>query len=217
VNEKYRGAGIGGRLIARNLDELQGFGVETIDIIAVADKVDYYKRCDFNATEEILCYEQAADKAAGYRVRSASNGCRSVNLQDLQETGALQTLEKRIGCSLKNFTGGLLYSNASPAVGYYEGNILKGIVLTHQAPNDLELGPWLIQDISIQKAKEMLGYAIGLADGKNICISISSQNLLAKELGESMGFTHTETLVRMVRSDKPIKALTNNLVSIGKF
>ena len=217
VKEKYRGAGIGGQLIACNLDELNRSCFETIDIIAVADKVDYYERCQFTATEEIQCYELAADKATGHGIGSGSNGCRSVDLHDLQKSGALQALEKRIDCSLRNFTGGLLYSNASPTVGYYEGNTLKGIMLTHWAPNDLELGPWFIQDITFQKAKEMLGFAAGLADGKNICISISSKNLLAKKLGESMGFTHTETLVRMVRSGEPIKAFTDNLVSIGKF
>lgn len=101
--------------------------------------------------------------------------------------------------------------------GFYEKEALRGIMVTHLAPNDIDLGPWFIRDITIEKAKQMLFYASGLEKNKNLCLSISSRNRLAKELVESEGFVHMETLVRMVRSEKPAHALNDNLVSIGKF
>ena len=217
VKEHYRNAGIGGQLIARNLEELSRSGVKDFDIIAVSNKVGYYKNFDFNATEEILCYERGADQAMAYGSRPASACCRAMDLHDLEETGALSMLESSTSCSLGQFTGGLVYNNTSPMIGLYEEEVLKGIMLTHLAPNDIELGPWFIQDITIEKAKQMLFYAFGLTKNKNTCLSISSRNRLVKDLVESEGFVHTETLVRMVRSEKAAHALNENLVSIGKF
>lgn len=140
-----------------------------------------------------------------------------VSIPKLEENGALTTLEKHTGCSLGKFTGGLFYTDASPAVGYYQGSVLKGITLTHVAPNDIELGPWLIQDITIQKAHEMLQFTAGLTKGKNICVSISSKNELAKALIKSGEFVLTDKLARMVRPDKMCAPLIENLVCIGKF
>jgi len=213
VKDNYRGTGIGRQLITRNLDELSRSGVEDFDIIAVSNKVDYYKNFDFKATEEILCYEGAAGQATG----PGSGHCRIVNLHDIKATGALEILEKSTSCSLGRFTGGLFNNNASPVIGFYEEDVLKGIVVTHLAPNDMELGPWFIQDVTIQKAKEMLFYAAGLAQDRKVCLSISSKNQLAKDLVKYQGFEFIESLTRMVRSEKVIKALNENLVSIGKF
>lgn len=217
VKEHYRNAGIGGQLIARNLKELSRSGVKDFDIIAVSNKVGYYKNFGFNATEEILCYERAADQAMAYGSGPASGRCQRVNLHDLEKTGELRMLENSTNCSLGKFTGGIVYNNASPVIGFYEEEALRGIVLTHLAPNDIELGPWFIQDITIDKAKQMLFYASGLTKNKNICLSISSKNQLAKDLVDSEGFAFTESLTRMVRSEKAVHALNENLVSIGKF
>ena len=217
VKEHYRNAGIGGQLIARNLEDLSRSGVKDFDIIAVSNKVGYYKNFDFNATEEILCYERAADQAMVYGSRPASACCRAVDLHDLKKTGALSMLESSTSCSLGQFTGGLVYNNTSPVIGLYEEEALKGIMVTHLAPNDIELGPWFIRDITIEKAKQMLVYASGLAENKNICLSISSKNQLAKDLVDSERFAFTERLTRMVRPEKAAQALNENLVSIGKF
>lgn len=217
VKEHCRNAGIGGQLIARNLEALSRSGVETFDIIAVSNKVDYYKKFGFNATEEILCYERAADQIMANGSRPASACCRAVDLHDLQEAGALSMLESSTCCSLGQFTGGIVYNSTSPVIGFYEEEALRGIMVTHLTPNDIDLGPWFIQDITVEKAKQMLFYASGLAGNQNISLSISSRNRLSKELVESEGFVHTETLVRMVRSEEPAHALNDNLVSIGKF
>ena len=217
VKEHYRNAGIGELLIARNLKELSRSGVKDVDIIAVSNKVDYYKKFDFNATEEILCYERAADQAMAFGSGSASACCRAVDLHDLEETGALSMLESSTCCSLGQFTGGIVYNNTSPVVGFYEEDVLNGIMVTHLAPNDMELGPWFIQDITIHKAKQMLFYASQLVKNKNICLSISSKNQLAKDLVDSERFAFTERLTRMVRPEKAAHALSENLVSIGKF
>jgi len=217
VKDRYQNAGIGGQLITRNLEELSRSGVNTFDIIAVSNKVDYYKKFDFSPTEEILCYEGAADQITAYESIPRSTCCRTVDLHDLEVAGALGMLEGGTSCSLGQFTGGIVYNNTSPVIGFYEEDALRGIMVTHLAPNDIELGPWLIQDITIEKAKQMLFFASGLTKNKNICLSISSGNQLVKELVESEGFVHTETLVRMVRSEKAAHALNENLVSIGKF
>jgi len=217
VKEHYRNAGIGGQLIARNLKDLSRSGVKDFDIIAVSNKVDYYKKFDFDATEEILCYDRAADQAMANESNPTSTCCRAVDLHDLEETGALSMLESSTCCSLGQFTGGIVYNNTSPVIGFYEEEALRGIMVTHLASNDMELGPWFIKDITIEKAKQMLFYAFGLAKNKNLCLSISSRNQLAKDLVDTERFVFAERLTRMVRSKKAAHALNESLVSIGKF
>jgi len=217
VKEEYRGSGIGRQLIEYNLDEFGQTGVEDVDIIAVSNKVDYYEKFGFHLTEEILCYEMKAVDSARSGSTGVSNHCRTVCIQEIQTTGALTALEKHTGCSLGTLTGGLFYDSTSPAVGYYEDSVLKGIMLTHVAPKDIDLGPWLMEDITPQIAHEMLWFTADLTKGKNIGVSISSENKLAKALVASEKFDLTDKLARMVRSIQVSGPLSENLVCIGKF
>jgi len=217
VKDKFRNTGIGIELIKYNFDDFSKSGVDVIDIIAVSNKVNFYKNFKFNKTEDILIYENNTINFSGEKSESDSIHCKRVNIKELEKNGSLETLEENTNCSLMKLTGGLVYDGVSPVIGYYEENVLKGIMLSHAVANYIDFGPWLIEDITMLKAKRMLLYSARLVKGKNISISISSENKLAKELVESAGFKLTEKLARMVRADKPISALHENLICIGKF
>ncbi|MCP4690335.1 MAG: hypothetical protein GY859_19940 [Desulfobacterales bacterium] len=103
------------------------------------------------------------------------------------------------------------------AIGYLEGDVLTGLMLSNVADNEANIGPRLIRDVTMEKAMEMLLFAAGVFPGKEFYLCTSSENSFAKKLIESEGFLYDDRLVRMVRSAMPAAVLKENLVSIGKF
>ncbi len=217
VKEKYRGMGIGGALMDHVFKELRAAGVDTIELMAVTRFASMYADVGFAPTEEILVHVKTAASISAGKADAGSNHCRVVKVEALEKTGAVKRLEEKTGCLLGEMVGKLIFHDEFPAIGYFEGDVLTGLMLSNVADNEVDIGPWLIQDVTMEKAMEMLRFAAGVFPGKKFYLCTSLENGIAKKLIESEGFQFDDRFVRMVRSDRPAAVLKDNLVSIGKF
>ncbi len=217
VQEKYRGMGIGGELMIHVFNELRAVGVDVIDIMAVTRFASMYADVGFIKTEEILVYGKTAASISVGKAGAGSNHCRVVRVEELEKTGAAKRLEEKTRCRLGELVGKLIFHDEFPAIGYFEGDALTGLMLSNVASNDVDIGPWLIRDVTMEKAMEMLRFAVGVFPGNEFFLCTSSENGLAKKLIESEGFRFDDRLDRMVRSARPAAGFKESLISIGKI
>jgi len=217
VKDEFRGQGIGTILMNHVFDDLKKAGVNIVDIIAVNKFVPLYKKAGFEVLEDLQLYSKNNTRSVSKSQNNGVEHCRIVNLKELEETGALLELEKQTGCNLDEFEGKSVFGTLSPVIGFYKESKLEGILYTHVSAYGVDIGPWVIQDINIEKVKMMLHFAENLFKQKVISLSVSSKNSIITNLVIAEGFDYVEKMTHMVLGGGLKSTYSKALVSVGKF
>ncbi len=217
VKEEYRGIGVGAILMKHTVDDLKTVGVDVIDIIAIDKFVPLYKKAGFEVLEDLLLYSKKITHSVSEALNRKVGYCSVISLKELEESGTLLEFEKQMELDLNEFEGKSVFGGLSPIIGYYEDNILEGIMFSHISPYGVDIGPWVIQNITPDKIRSMLHYVESLFKNKEISLSISSKNRIVEDLVKAEGFNYVEKLTHMTLCRGSESAYSNMLVSVGKF
>lgn len=177
VNQKYRGAGIGSRLVQSGINHLLRAHVKRIGLNSYPENEAMYKRLGFK-TKGSFASLSTSHSAGDITGRIVKTPFRAILRLDKRAFGADRArLLRRLHREFPKCWTWI--SNDSRASGYS---------LVKQYRDSSEIGPLICKEMNQENAAKLLRSSIALANKWPLEMSVPEPNSIIMEVGESLGF-----------------------------
>jgi GNAT superfamily N-acetyltransferase len=194
VDPEFRGRGVGGKLLARAIEHLDGGKISTIKLDATPLGKPLYEKLGFVSEYEIERWIVRTSSLPSTKTR----GSRPPGLLSPDSLDSIFGLDRDIFGADR---GSLLESlhREAPDLTFAIGNanIVEGYAFGRRGCFADHLGPWMATDAQV--ARQLLEAFLACCGQDTIVVDCLKSNTMARSLLQSFGFTYSRPLTRMYR------------------
>lgn len=199
VSSKYRRSGIGTVLMKEALDYLQGHKVETIELDAVPEIVDLYRKLGFGYQFDSLRLMGASQKLQP----SKSSPLKSIERGIIEDIAKFDA--KYFGAHRGRVLSRLFCENPELSFVSHSDSHVIGYITCRKAENGYTLGPWVCVSRNQRNAEDLFATCMGrLEPNSTIHFGVPSLNTTAVSILRNHGFIESYKSIRM-RSGKKLE------------
>ncbi len=211
VRKGWRGKGVGVRMVESVLGDLDSRGVETVELHANPDAVNFYDQFSFRTVEEVsfLIKDPPYDAA----------GAHDAQFSMLEPTDApviAELMSSSTGYSQAEIQRALISSPPHHALSSMARGRLNSVLLSREATELNAAGPWIMERPTGDDAESMLRAYLSRVPAKRIDVLARSSSEVAMSAFGACGFKTVKAgIVRTVRSSEPPVKYPESVLAVG--
>lgn len=211
VRKGWRGKGVGVRMVESVLGELDSRGVETVELHANPDAVDFYDQFSFRTVEEVsFLIKDPPYDAAG------ANGAQFSMLEQADAPAIAELMSSSTGYSRAEVQRALVSSPPHHALSRMARGRLNAVLLSREATELNAAGPWIMERPTGDDAESMLRAYLSRVPAKRIDVLARSSSEVAMSAFGACGFKTVKAgIVRTVRSSEPPVKYPESVLAVG--
>jgi len=183
VDEKFRRQGVGTLLMRRGISYLYRVGVETIELEAVPEIADLYRKLGFVVEFDSLRFT----KVNKINHPSESLAIRPMNKDELGEVSAFDS--KYFGADRSRVLRSLLESNPELCFVSRSGRVIDGYVMSYRMKVGYRIGPWVCRPDSPTVARGLILRCMeAIGDGERLFVGVPAVNEVAARIMKELRF-----------------------------
>jgi len=192
VDEKFRRQGIGTLLMRRGISYLHKVGVETMELEAVPEIADLYRKLGFVEEFDSLRFT----KVNKIDHLSESLAVRPMNKEELSEVSAFDS--RYFGADRSRVLRSLLESNPELCFVSRSGRVIDGYVMSYRMKVGYRVGPWVCRPGSPMVARGLIVRCMeAIGDNEKLFVGVPVVNDVAVGIMKELGFELVTKSLRM--------------------
>jgi len=192
VDEKFRRRGIGTLLMRRGISYLHKVGVETMELEAVPEIADLYRKLGFVDEFDSLRFT----KVNKINHPSESFEVRPMNRDELGEVSAFDF--RYFGADRSRVLRSLLESSPELCFVSRSGRLIDGYVMSYGMKVGYRIGPWVCRPDSPMVARGLILKCMeAIGEGEKLFVGVPAVNDVAVWIMKELGFELVTKSLRM--------------------